>query len=136
ELGCDARRLEDDRQAAARMRAAADEVDAIEIFEAAARAEVEHLAEVVREVEGCTPVNLVLVFPIRRRDDALETDARFEIIEAELGELPVHQGAETIPFARPVHVRVLVRDRGENIKRALAGWSHRRVGDAWIFDIE
>ena len=47
------------------MRAAADEIDAIEILEAVVRTEVQHLVEAVREVEGRAVVNLVLSDPNR-----------------------------------------------------------------------
>ena len=48
----DACGLENHRQSAAGMSAAADEVHSIELLEAVAGAEVEHLAEVMGEIEG------------------------------------------------------------------------------------
>ena len=53
-------------QAAARMRAAADEINAIDILEAIVRAQVQHLVEAVREIEGRALVNLVFLIPIVR----------------------------------------------------------------------
>ena len=50
------------------MRAAADEINAIQILEAVVRAEVQHLVEAVREVERRALMNLVFVIPIGRRD--------------------------------------------------------------------
>ena len=50
-------RLVDHRQAAAGVRAAADEVDAVQVLEAVARPQVEHLPEVVGQVERRPPVD-------------------------------------------------------------------------------
>ena len=57
----DARGFENHRQAAARMRAAADEINAIDVLEAVVRAEMQHLVEAVREIERRAVMNLVLL---------------------------------------------------------------------------
>ena len=48
------------------MRAAADKINAIDILEAVVRAEVQHLVEAVREIEGRALMNLVFCDPNRR----------------------------------------------------------------------
>ena len=72
----DARALENDRQAAARMRAAADQIDPVEILEPVARAPVQHLPDIVRQVEGGAAEHLQILLPTQRRQDLLEADAR------------------------------------------------------------
>ena len=46
------------------MRAAAHKVHAIEIFEAVARPQVQHLVQAVRQVEGRSAVDLILLIPV------------------------------------------------------------------------
>ena len=118
--------FENHRQTAARMRAAADEIHAVHILEAVVRPQVQHLVEAVREIEGRALVDLVFRVPIVRRDDALEADAALDIGEAGLLDLPQHLGAEALPLARPIDVRMLMRDRRENVERAAA-----RAARAW-----
>ena len=67
--------FEDDRQAAARMRAAADQVNALKVFKAVVRAQVQHLVEAVREIEGRAAINFVARVPVRGRYHALITNA-------------------------------------------------------------
>src|SRR5690606_35840218 len=57
QLRADAGRLEDDGQAAAGVRTAAHEVQAVEVFEAVSGAQVQHLSEIMGEVEGCPAVD-------------------------------------------------------------------------------
>ena len=65
------------------MRAAADEIHAVEFLEAVLRAQMQHLREAVREVEGRAAIDVQLAFPIRRRHDALEADALLDVRDAE-----------------------------------------------------
>ena len=118
------------------MRAAPDEIDAVKILEAIARPQVQHLVEGVREVEGRAAVDLVLPIPIVRRDDPFEADASLDIGESRLRNLPQHQRAEALAFARPIDVRMLVRDRREHVERAHPARRERRVGDARILDVK
>ena len=92
--GADARGFKDHRQTAAGMRAAADEVNAIDILEAVVRPEVQHLVEAVREIEGRALMDLIFRVPVVGRDDALEADAPLDIGEAGLRDLPQHFRAE------------------------------------------
>ena len=57
----DAGAFKNHRQAAARMRAAADEIHAVQILKAVVRAEMQHLVERVREVERRPAINFVAV---------------------------------------------------------------------------
>ena len=52
--------------------------------------------------------------------DALEADAPFDIGEAGLRDLPQHFRAEALALARPIDIRVLMRDRREDVERAHA----------------
>src|ERR1700722_4571517 len=84
------RRFEDHRQTATRMRAAADEINPVEILEAVVRPEMQHLVEAVREIERRPFMNFVLTIPIGRRDHALVADALFDINESCLAYLFQH----------------------------------------------
>ncbi len=84
-LRTDACGLEDDRQATAGVRATADQIHAIEFYEAVLRAKVQHLAEVVGEVKGCTLVDSHFAFPVcRRRNALIEADALLDVLKANL----------------------------------------------------
>lgn len=118
------------------MRAAADEINSINIFEPIVRSHVQHLVEAVREIE-CSPfVDLVLLIPIGRRDDALVADPALDIDKTSFRYLSKYSIPETIAFLTPVHVRILMRDRDENVKSAAAFGRKRRIGDAGVLDIE
>ena len=62
------------------MRAAADQINAIDILKTVVRPQVQHLVEAVREIERRAVVNLVARVPIGRRDHALETDALLDVV--------------------------------------------------------
>ena len=57
------------------MRAAADKIHPIEILKAIARPQVQHLIQTVRQIEGRSAMNLILLIPVRRSDQALIADA-------------------------------------------------------------
>ena len=97
---------------------------------------MEHLVERVREVEGCAAINLVARVPIRGRDDALVADARFDAIIAGLGYLAKNEFAVAGAFPFPIHVRVLVRDGREHVKRAVAARRKTGVGDAGVLYVK
>ncbi len=67
EIAGDARALVDHRQARARMRAAADDIDAVDILETVVRPEIQHLVEPVGEVERRAAIDRELVAPVLRR---------------------------------------------------------------------
>ena len=95
EAGADPRGFENDRQSAARMRASADQVHAVDVFETVARTQMQHLTEGMSKVERRALVDLVFRVPVIRRNDTLETDAPFNIFETGLGNLAQHSSRET-----------------------------------------
>ena len=80
----DSRRAVDDGQTAAGMRAAADKVNVLEIFKAIVGTEVEHLPEIVGQIEGRSVVDVVVVLPICRRHHQLRPNAFFRIVDTDL----------------------------------------------------
>ncbi len=80
------------------MRAAADEVNPIDVFEAVVRAQMQHLVEAVGEVKRRPLVNLILRVPIVGSDDTLKTDPLLHILEAGLLNLAERLCAKTLTF--------------------------------------
>ena len=118
------------------MGAAADQVDAVQVLEAVARPQVQHLAEVVGEVERRAAVDLHVVLPVGGRDHLLEADALLQVVQPELAELSQHQLA-VAPRARAAsRCRVLVRHRHQDVERAVARRRQARVGDAGVLHVE
>ena len=83
----DAGALEDHRQSAARMRAAADEIHAVEVFKTVVWAQVQHLIKTMRQIEGCAPINFVACVPVGGSDDAFVANAALNVTISSLGDL-------------------------------------------------
>jgi hypothetical protein len=80
--------LENHGQAIAGMRAATNEVTPVELLEPVLRAEVEHLAKVMGEVESGAPLHGYSVLPLDRRHSPFEPDPLFDIFQPKHGQLP------------------------------------------------
>ena len=63
-------------------------------------------------------MDLILPIPIDGCDQPFETNTSLDINESRLRNLPKHQRTETLTFARPIHVGMLVRNRSKHIQRA------------------
>ena len=107
-----------------------------QILEAVVRAEVQHLVEAVREVEGRAAMDLVVRVPVVGRDDALETDAPLDIREASLRDLRAACSRGSARARGTNRRSVLVRDGRKDVERAVAARGERRVGDARILHVE
>ena len=83
EFAADASGLVDDRQAAARMGAAADEVEVVDLVKLVLWSAPQHLVEAVSEVEDSATV--AVVAPVFGRDDHLGDDVVAQAFEAEFG---------------------------------------------------
>ncbi len=82
-----AARLIDHGQATARMRAASDQVHALQIFKAIVWSQVQHLVQAVGQIEGGSAIDGVFILPIGRRDHPLTDNAFLDIVQADLLEL-------------------------------------------------
>ena len=107
----DTGRLVDHRQAAARVRASTCQVYALEVLEAVARPEVQHLAQIMRQVKNRATMDGILLLPVIRGEHALVPDQRTQIGQAQLAELVEGQLAVTGRLFFPVDVRVHVRNQ-------------------------
>ena len=67
-------------------RTAADQIDGLEVFKPIMRPHVQHLRQVVGQIEGGATVDLVMLVPIGRRDHVLKTDAAFHVVDADTGQ--------------------------------------------------
>jgi hypothetical protein len=97
---------------------------------------MEHLGEVVRQVERGSAMNLVARVPIQRCDDVLESDSLLDVGDADLGEASQDQRTVTVALASPIDLRVLVCHRHQDVEGAHAGRGERAVGDTGVLDIE
>ena len=77
--GTDPGAFENDGQATSGMCSASNKVHSIQVFEAIVRAEVQHLIQRVRQIEGGTPIDFVAMIPIGRSDHPLVLNAFLEI---------------------------------------------------------
>jgi len=101
------------------MGAAADQVDIVQFLKAVAGAEVEHLAEVVRQVEGGAAVDFEFGFPIGGRADSFELDAFFDVVQADLFQVIQGGGAERGFHTLPIDIGMHVADGDEDVKADL-----------------
>ena len=112
------------------MRAAAHEPEPVEAGQPVLRPSVQHLSEVVRQVEG-RPVVDAFGLPIRRRHEPLGPDAPRDVGNAEsVFELVEGVGAQLRPHGIPVDraVPVLVVGRGQqDIERTAAVGGKRGI---------
>ena len=63
------------------MSATADEIAVIQFFESITRSEVEHLSEVVSQIEGSTEEYIIVILPIIGSDDFFFFYTCFEVCE-------------------------------------------------------
>ncbi|MMZ67573.1 hypothetical protein D1872_301690 [compost metagenome] len=59
-------RLEDGRQAASRMRTPASQPYTLNLLESVVWPQCHHLSQIMREVEGCSFIDIQLVLPLQR----------------------------------------------------------------------
>src|SRR5947207_15629380 len=105
------------------MRSAADEIHAIQFLEPIARTQMEHLIETMRKVERCATIDLVLVVPLDRRDDAFVENAFGRNFESGLFDLSHHERFVAIAFFGPIDIGMLMRDGSKNVQCGFAAWS-------------
>ena len=117
------------------MRAAANEIYALQILEAVVRAEVQHLVEAVREIEGGAAVDGKLVAPIVGGQNALRADAAAQVLEAQLLQPFQNRVAERLLFRGPIDLSAMA-DGDENIKRRSAVAREKGVGSPRVSDID
>src|ERR1700754_4709588 len=98
----DARRFKYYRQATAGMGAAAHQIDAGQIFEPIVRPHVEHLRQVVRQVERGALKNAQLVSPASRRQHLLHPNTTLQIGHTELAQTIERLDAEASLLDIPV----------------------------------
>ena len=133
----DARAFEDHRQAAARMRAAADEIDAVEILEAVARAEVQHLVERVRQVERRAAMDRHVVSQSVGRQHLLEHGCAARCRAARSLQPLERDARGSAPAPPPSRCRPhSVADRHQHVQRRMARRRRGRVGDAGVLHVE
>ena len=113
-----------------------DEIHRLQVLEPVPRPQVQHLRQVVGQVERGAAVDLVTLVPVRRRDHVLEANALLDVLDPDLGQARQHQRAEPLALARPIDVRVLVRHRHEHVKRAHARRGERGIGDAGVLHVK
>src|SRR5262245_1172831 len=118
------------------MRAAADQIDAIEILKAIPRPKMQQLSQVVCQAKGRPTIDLVAMLPVVRRHDPLVTDAPLHVPDADLLQLPQHPASESRFLLLPVDVGMLMGDGSQYVERAAAGRGQRRVSDAGVVRIE
>src|SRR5271170_2477786 len=122
EVGGDAGRLKDGGQAAAGMRASADQITIRELFELVVSAHVKHLVPAMRHVESSAQKDGVLFLPVIRGDDQLAADVRRDVAIR----CALTQGAEDI-FATlllvflPVDTAEVVGHRYEDVESRVTG---------------
>src|SRR5450631_4600111 len=112
------------------MRPTADEVNAIDVFEAIVGPQIQHLVETVRQIERSPLVDLILAIPILRGDDVLETDPLFHIDKTCFRDSLKYSIAKPTSFFAPVYIGILMRNRDQNIKGATARRRQGGIGDA------
>src|SRR5690349_8470198 len=76
QIAADASAFEYHGQSAPGMRAAANQINTIDVLEAIMRTEVQHLVERMGEVEGGPPVDFIALVPICRSNNPLVTNPR------------------------------------------------------------
>lgn len=101
----------------------ADEVDTIEIFESIVWSQVQHLSQVMGEVEGSPAVDRVIITPLGGSDYFFVLDAAFEVTESDFFEPFQSQFPEGgCLFGVPRSGWTEMRNGDENIDSAFAGW--------------
>src|SRR5262245_27126348 len=100
------------------MRAAPHQIHALQILEMILWPKVQHLPEIVRQIERRATVDLITVVPVGRRYHLLEANAFLDVIEADLAQLLQGQSAKASRLALPVDNRMLVRDGQQDVERA------------------
>jgi len=117
------------------MCSAANQVDLIEIFEAIVWPEIQHLAQIMRQIECCAVVNMVLMLPIRRSDHQFRADAFFGILDTNLLKLVEDLLSKRRRLAVPIDVGMHVRNRRQHVHSAVAGGCERGVGHTGILHV-
>ena len=117
------------------MGATPDEVHPFKVFEAVVRTEVEHLAEIVGEIERRPAVDLVVILPVIRRDHLLKADPLPDAVDPHPLELVEGHLAVARGLAAPVDVGVAVGDRDQQVERTVAGGGEGGIGDAGVLHI-
>ena len=118
------------------MRAATNEINALQVLEPISRSEMQHLAQIVREVERRPAIDLMLPLPIGRSEHSLEANPSLDVVDAHLTKLPDDQVAKPSPLTRPVHVRMLMRYGHQNIKRTHAPRRQGGIGYTSVLNVE
>ena len=88
------------------MRAPTHKVDAVQIFKSIARPSMQHLTQIVGEIERRAEMNLVSGVPIGWRDKFFVSYPASQIAHAQLFKLVDNTIAKAISLDRPIHVFV------------------------------
>jgi hypothetical protein len=88
------------------VRTAANQVNGVEVLETIARPQVQHLAQVVGQIERRTAINAVAIFPIGRGRHVFEANPTFDIVDADFAQLPQGQVAITGMSLGPIDIAV------------------------------
>jgi len=118
----DTARLDYRGYAAARMGPATDEIAAVDFFEPVVRSEVQHLTDIVGQVERGPFVDRILVPPVIWRDDLLRPNMLPEIMQVHSLRQSVHSDVgEAFLLRRPIYRGIAVGDGNQYIERRVAG---------------
>ena len=110
------------------MRAAAHQVHTLRATEPIARAEMHHLAHIMRKIEGGPIANRIFILPTLRREDFLIPNAAFDIRQANRLQ-PVQRKAPIARFfRRPIRPAQQIRHRHQHIQCGMPGRCHGRIG--------
>ena len=112
----DPRRFVDDGQPATGMSPSTNQINTVQIFKAIVWSLVQHLTKAVSHVERGTMMYFVAGVPVIGRHDLLETDSPIEVSEAQFLNLADHIFTKGRSLFRPVHIRVLMRNRHKHVK--------------------
>ena len=97
---------------------------------------MEHLPKIVRQIERGSAKDLIRDLPVVRRDDFLEANPIFDIMQANFFELTEDLSPKCLTLLGPVNIRCLMCDRDKHIQCTHAARCKCVIRDTGILHVE